>query len=142
MDARYLVARIAGERVAIAAAPIEAVIEVAAATPVPRAAPHVAGLAALRGRVVTLIDCRVALGLAPRGPEAAIGQAAVIAIDGHRYGLVVDAVEDVIAGHAAAPALAATLAPHWARAAGSMIVAGDALLPCLDPERLVAIPAD
>lgn len=141
MVALHLVVAIAGERVAIPTTTVESVIEVTAMTRVPRAAPHVVGLVALRGRVVTLVDCRVALGCAPLAPSPAIREAVVIAIDGHRYGLLVDAVEDVIEAHAAAAALTATLAPGWARAASDMIVAGETLLPCLDPVLLVFPPA-
>lgn len=141
MGALHLVVGLAGERVAIPARLVDAVIEVTAVTPVPGAAPHIAGLAALRSRVITLIDGRVALGVAPVAPPPALRKVVVIAIDGHSYGLVVDAIDDVVEGSAAPAALCATLAPAWARAATGMIVAGAMLLPCLDPAMLVLTPA-
>ena len=45
-----LIARLAGRRVAFPAAEVEAVVELEGMSPAPRAAPHVAGLSALRSR--------------------------------------------------------------------------------------------
>ena len=52
MEALKLIARIADQQVAISADTVESVVEVEAITPVPLAAPHIAGLAALRSRVL------------------------------------------------------------------------------------------
>ena len=57
MNELLLVVTIAGERVALPAAAVESVVELDTLIPVPRAAPHVAGLSALRSRVLTVIDC-------------------------------------------------------------------------------------
>ena len=51
-----LIVTIGGERVALLAAAVESVVELDTLIPVPRAAPHVAGLSALRSRVLTVID--------------------------------------------------------------------------------------
>ena len=56
-----LIARLAGRRVAFPAAEVEAVVELEGMSPAPRAAPHVAGLSALRSRVLTVIDGLAAL---------------------------------------------------------------------------------
>ncbi|MET0269334.1 MAG: chemotaxis protein CheW [Sphingomonas sp.] len=136
----HLVVVIAGERVALPAQAIESVIEVGEAVPVPLAAPHIVGLAALRSRVVTLIDCRVAPGFPPP-PADAEGdrrQAVIVMIDSYCYGLLVDVVEDVCPAIPADAGLAATLDPAWARAVTDMVAAGDALLPTLDPAALIA----
>ena len=63
MNELLLVVTIAGERVALSAAAVESVVELDTLIPVPRAAPHVAGLSALRSRVLTVIDCRRSLEL-------------------------------------------------------------------------------
>jgi purine-binding chemotaxis protein CheW len=89
-----LVAIIAGERVAICASEVESVVEIEAITPVPRGPAHLAGLAALRSRVVTVIDCRVSLELG--AGEAWSREAIVVEADGHPYALLVDTVEDVL----------------------------------------------
>lgn len=61
----------------------------------PLAPPAVAGLANLRGRVVTVIDLCAALDLTPSADRAdATGIA--VDVDGEPYGLLVDAVGEVI----------------------------------------------
>jgi purine-binding chemotaxis protein CheW len=49
----YLIVRLAGRRVAFPAADVEAVVELEGLSPVPCALPHVAGLSALRSRIVS-----------------------------------------------------------------------------------------
>ena len=72
-------------------------VELDTLIPVPRAAPHVAGLSALRSRVLTVIDCQ-ALARARRQPIArtAFARRVVVELDGHHYALLVDQVEDVV----------------------------------------------
>ena len=60
-----LIVRIADRRVALQAADVEAVVELEGITDVPGTAAHIAGLAALRSRVLTVIDCRLSLGFPP-----------------------------------------------------------------------------
>ena len=55
MNGLLLIIKLAGERVAIAASEVESVVEIEGLTPVPRAASHVAGLAAL-SRLGALIE--------------------------------------------------------------------------------------
>ena len=64
-------------------------------TPVPRAAAHVAGLSALRSRVLTVIDCMRSLELGTADRQAGILEGAVVELDGHHYALIVDSVDDV-----------------------------------------------
>jgi purine-binding chemotaxis protein CheW len=65
-------------------------------TPVPLAPPAVAGLLNLRGRIVTAIDLRMRLGLAPRDPGAESANV-VVELGGELYALAVDTVGDVVA---------------------------------------------
>ncbi|MBN8807661.1 MAG: chemotaxis protein CheW [Sphingomonas sp.] len=89
----FLIATIAGRGVAIDSAQVESVVDIGRVTPTPRVAPHIRGLAALRSRVVTVIDAHAALGLRAAG---IVGDRAVITvIDGHHYAVLVDALEDV-----------------------------------------------
>jgi purine-binding chemotaxis protein CheW len=137
MGRLLLVARMAGERIAIPAAAVESVVEIEALTPVPRAAPHVAGLGALRSRVLTVIDCRAALGAAPGDvPREGI----VVLVDGHAYALAVDAVEDVVEAEGEPAPAPATLSPEWRRVASGMAEIEGALLLIVDPQALVAGP--
>ncbi|MBO9712951.1 chemotaxis protein CheW [Sphingomonas sp.] len=89
----YLIAQIAGRWVAIDSDQVESVVDIGEVTAVPRASEHVRGLAALRSRVVTVVDTHAALGLPSAETE---GRRAVITqIEGHHYALLVDALEDV-----------------------------------------------
>ena len=64
-------------------------------TRVPLAAPEIAGVLNLRGRIVTAIDMRRRLGLPPRTddkPSMAVG----IELKGESYGLLIDTVGEVM----------------------------------------------
>lgn len=89
----FLIAHVAGRPVAVPAAQVDSVVDLAEIVPVPGAEPSVRGLAALRSRVVTVIDTGVALGLAPTSDSAR--RAVITHVDGHHYAVVVDALEDV-----------------------------------------------
>lgn len=135
-----LIVRLAGERVALPAADVESVVEIETLTPVPGAVGHVAGLAALRSRVLTVIDCLASLDPSRRLPPDA-REAVMAVVDGHPYALLVEAVEDVVeAGGERRPA-AASLAPGWRRIGRATIEAEGDLLLVADVEALIAGPA-
>lgn len=135
-DALVLVLRIAGERVAICASEVESVIEIDEVTPVPRTAPHLAGLTSLRSRILTVIDCRAALGVESKATDEAV----VVPADGHSYALLVDGVEDVVEPAGPPSRVALPLEGGWRGAARLTVeVAGDLLL-LVDPHRLIAGP--
>lgn len=136
----YLLATIAGERVAFDAAAVDSVVEAEAVTPVPRVATHVAGLSALRSRVLTIIDCLAALGL-PARPDERAGELIVVTVDGHLYGLAVDRVDDAVPLAPPSPVAGAALAPGWARAARGLVEHDGQVLLVIDPAALVAGPA-
>ena len=96
MNALLLVVTIGGQRVALPSEAVESVVELDTLIPVPRAAPHVAGLSALRSRVLTVIDCMRSLELGATDCSDGIREAAVVELDGHHYALIVDLVEDVV----------------------------------------------
>src|SRR3546814_1121755 len=56
MNGLFLIAEIGGRAVAISADQIESVVDIGVVTPIPLADARVRGLAALRSRVVTVID--------------------------------------------------------------------------------------
>jgi purine-binding chemotaxis protein CheW len=64
-------------------------------TRVPLAAPEIAGVLNLRGRIVTAIDMRRRLGLPPRAGESA-PLAIGIDLRGESYGLLIDNVGEVL----------------------------------------------
>jgi purine-binding chemotaxis protein CheW len=132
-----LVLSIAGQRVALPADEMESVVEIEAVAPVPGTAPHVAGLSALRSRVLTVIDARVSLGLGATGKPR---DAVVATIDGHPYALLVDSVEDVVESGDIRP-LASSPGTGWSRAARGAVEAEGDLMLLLDLAALVAGPA-
>ena len=136
--ALYLIARIADETVALPAGEIGSVVEVDQIAAVPRVPPHVAGLFALRSRVLTVIDTRTSLELGAVDREAQ-ATAVIVECEGHSYALLVDEVEDVIeAGQPeSCPAL---LSASWRRAARGTIRRGDDAILLIDPATVVAGP--
>jgi len=116
-----LVVTIAGERVALPSAAVESVVELDALIPVPRAAPHVAGLSALRSRVLTVIDCMRALELGVTDCSDGIREAVVVELDGHHYALLVDTVEDVVEALSEPSPVRAAMGPGWERISKGMV---------------------
>ena len=92
MSGLYLIAHVAGRTVAIGSDQVESVVDIGEITAVPRAPALVCGLAALRSRVVTVIDTRIALGL-DDATEAS--RAVIVHVEGHHYAMLVDALDDV-----------------------------------------------
>jgi purine-binding chemotaxis protein CheW len=135
-----LIVRLAGERIALPASAVEAVVELEGVRPVPGAARHVAGLSALRSRVVTVIDCLASLEQGCSTAER-LRDAIVIPSDGHSYALLVDSVDDVVEASSAVSPLRAPLAPGWSRVALGVVEAGSDLLLLVDPDALIAGPA-
>ena len=137
MDRLHLLATIAGERVAFDATGVDSVVEIDHIVPVPRAPAHIAGIAPLRSRVLTVIDCDTALG---RGSvsRGAIVPAIVVTVEGHLYGLLVDSVDDVVAVAGEPIPVRARLAAGWAKIAREAIEHEGALLLRVDPAALVA----
>jgi purine-binding chemotaxis protein CheW len=134
-----LVVRIAGERIALPAAEVESVVEIEALTPVPGAAGHIAGLAALRSRVLTVIDCLASFDPSRRLPSDA-REAVMAVVDGHPYALLVEAVEDVVESSGERQP-ASSLAGGWRRIGRATIEAEGDLLLLADVEALIAGPA-
>lgn len=65
------------------------------ATPIPGAAPHVAGIVQVRGRVVPVIDLRVRFGLERIEPTPD-SRIVVLELDGRRVALLVDLAREVV----------------------------------------------
>jgi len=116
-----LVVTIGGERVALPAAAVESVVELDALIPVPRAPAHVAGLSALRSRVLTVIDCMRSLELGATDCSDGIYEAAVVELDGHHYALIVDLVEDVVEAMSEPVTLRAAMGEGWERVSKGMV---------------------
>jgi len=133
-----LVVSIAGERVALRSASVESVVELDTLIPVPRAAPHVAGLSALRSRVLTVIDCRRSLELGSTECSEGVREAAVVELDGHHYALIVDLVEDVVEALSEPAPMRAAMGAGWERASQGMVETETGPLLLIDVAALIA----
>jgi purine-binding chemotaxis protein CheW len=138
MNELLLVVTIAGARVALPAAAVESVVELDTLIPVPRAAPHIAGLSALRSRVLTVVDCMRSLELGNTDCSDGIREAAVIELDGHHYALIVDSVEDVIEALSEPVPIRAAMGPGWERASKGMVETESGPLLLVDVGALIA----
>ncbi|ALR22147.1 MULTISPECIES: chemotaxis protein CheW [Sphingobium] len=112
MKQLHLFATLAGTRVAIAAEEVEAVVRLIDISPVPGLGGHVAGLSALRSRVLTVIDVAALIYGAPT-PADKRGLAIIAAIGGHSYALMVDEVSDICRAPGGALPLRGQLDPVW-----------------------------
>ena len=121
MSHLYLIAQIAGRAVAIDSEQVESVVDIGEVTAVPRASTHVRGLAALRSRVVTVVDTQSALGMAG-GSNAR--RAVITQFEGHHYAMLVDALDDVAPFELLPLASGVALDAVW-RGAGRGIVERD-----------------
>ncbi|RYD54612.1 MAG: chemotaxis protein CheW [Sphingomonadales bacterium] len=114
----YLIAQIAGRAVAIDSNQVESVVDIGEVTAVPLASEHVRGLAALRSRVVTVVDTQSALGLAG---ESDARRAVITQIEGHHYAMLVDTLDDVAPFELLPLAGGVALDPAWRRAGRGVV---------------------
>ena len=140
MSQLLLIVSIAGSRVAFPSAAVESVVELDTLIPVPRAALHVAGLSALRSRVLTLIDTVRSLDLGTSDCADGIREAAVVELDGHHYALIVDSVEDVVEALSDPAPIRAAMGEGWERVALGMVETEDGPLLLVDVAALIAGP--
>ena len=118
MTELFLVGRVAGRGVAVPTAQVASVVDIGEVVAVPRAPVAVLGLAALRRRVVTVIDTAVALGAARPGEG---NRAVITSVDGHEYAMKVDSLEDVAPFERRPLSSGLTLQGGWALAGTGLI---------------------
>ena len=141
MNELLLIVSIAGSRVALPAADVESVVEIDTLIPVPRAPGHLAGLSALRSRVLTVIDCQRSLELGSTDlTNGKLHEAAVVELDGHHYALTVDAVEDVVEAMSEPAPIRAAMGDGWERVSKGMVETEEGPLLLVDISALVAGP--
>ena len=138
MNERVLIAYVAGQRIALPASQAHSVIEIDSIAPVPRAPAYVKGITALRSRALTVIDCRLALGLTEG--ESQCEQAIVAERENHLYALQVDHTEDVVEQQGELAPVPGSFGAGWTRVACGMAetIVGPALL--VDLGRIIAGP--
>lgn len=133
----YLIADLAGSRVAIESSLVESVVHVPEIVPAPMSDLSIAGIFALRSRVLTLIDTQFLVTGKQQRPKK--GDLAVVTeIAGHQYGLLVEKVHDVVAINIEQAETSINPPPAWARFVTQIASHDDALVMILDTSALVS----
>jgi len=109
----FLFATIADTPIAVPAREIEAVVRLSEVVPVPLAPLHVRGLAALRSRVLTVIDLEARLFGVP-APDKTVPLAVVADFAAHSYGFLIDSVQDICPAPDGVEAIRGRIDPAWA----------------------------
>ncbi|MBP0492016.1 chemotaxis protein CheW [Pararoseomonas indoligenes] len=146
-DTAVLTLTVAGQLCGVPVLGVRDILGPQTITPIPLAPPEVAGGLNLRGRIVTAVDLRRRLGLAPREPGAPFPMSVVVEGGGELYALLADSVGEVLAlpdaGLAPNPP---TLDPLWREVcagvhqhAAAAEPGGTRLLIMLDVERVLDI---
>jgi purine-binding chemotaxis protein CheW len=111
-------------------------------TRVPLAPVEIAGVLNLRGRIVTLLDLRRRLEIKPRA-AGAVPMAVGIEQRGESYGLLVDAVGEVLKlSVKSRDPNPVNLDPCWSRVAAGVHRLEDRLLVVLDVDKVLEVKAD
>ena len=131
----FLIASIAGQGVVFDADQVDSVVDIGEVVAVPRAEHSVRGLTALRSRVITVVDTRLALGLEPMPPH--VRRAVITQQDGHYYAMLVDALDDIETFETSPMPHVPPADGRWSRAADGMVVRDGEPLLLLDLTRLV-----
>jgi purine-binding chemotaxis protein CheW len=136
MASLFLIAHINGARVAIESERIESIVHVQEVISVPKCDPSIAGLFALRSRVLTLIDSQYLV----TGEKQIVHQGAlavVAEISGHHFGLLVDAVEDVVSISDDQIESHIKPAKNWEQLISATALVDGGMVMILDPSRLI-----
>jgi purine-binding chemotaxis protein CheW len=122
----FLFAKIAGTAIAIPTEELEAVVLLGEIVPTARTAPHVRGLAALRSRVLTVIDVRARI-TGELSPTDTVPLAIVAEVEGHAYGLMIDGVTDICAVESDIQPIRGRVSAEWEPFALGMLLHDDML---------------
>jgi len=135
---RYATLRVEGRLYGFEAGQVQEVLGQVPLTRLPLAAPAVAGLMNLRGRIVTVLELRRCLGLVARAPGAGVVNLVLRSAD-NPMGLLADEIGEVLEVDASAW----SPRPDTARGPGAELVSGvyrleSELLCVLDPDAVRA----
>ena len=140
MKELFLLAQIDNTEVAICSDIVESVVTVGEVVTVPGCETVVAGLFALRSRVLTLIDCQYRVTGKRKSAERG-GLAIIAGIGGHNFGLLVEKVFDVVRVDDGSIHPAVKLDARWKSTVSRLIELEGRVVMVLDPEALVAVDA-
>jgi purine-binding chemotaxis protein CheW len=137
MPKLYLIAEFAGEAVAIDCSYIESVVHVQNVVSVPRCDKSIAGIFALRSRVLTLVDSKYVV----TGETSELGfksLAVIMEIAGHSYGLLIERAYEVVSISDAQMIKNVAVAPQWLAIISCLAVVDGKTTMIIDPRTLVA----
>ena len=140
-ELQLVVLRLGVQSYALAIADVREVIMVPEITAIPRQPRHVLGVLNLRGRVVPVVDLRLALGL-PSVAAASSSRVVVAAPEGRLVGLLADEVSQVATvGRAALEPLDPTVVDQSDEYARGIVRIDGEIVVWLDLAHLLAAPA-
>jgi purine-binding chemotaxis protein CheW len=116
----FLFATIAGTPIAVRASEIEAVVRLGDIVPVHCVPPHVRGLAALRSRVLTVVDIESRIFGRPMMIESH-PLAVVAEISAHTYGLLIETVSDICEAPSGVVPIQGRIDRAWAPFASALV---------------------
>jgi purine-binding chemotaxis protein CheW len=139
---QYVSIVIAGQMFGIPVLIVHDVLGPQRITRIPLAPPEVAGSLNLRGRIVTAIDMRVRLGLAPLSGRTSM-MAVGTEVRGESFGLIIDQVGEVMKLEAATrEPNPVNLDPRWARMSAGVHRLDGQLIVILDVDRILELAGD
>jgi purine-binding chemotaxis protein CheW len=139
MERSYVMLTVAGQLCGVPVLAVRDILGEQTITRIPLAPPEIAGSLNLRGRIVTAIDVRRRLGLAP-APAGTPRVSVVAEVGGELYALLVDQVSEVMSPPADAfERNPPTLPPAWARHSSGIYRLQDRLMVVLDVARLLTL---
>ena len=137
-EREFVTFRIADQLFGVEVTAIHEVFRPRGVSPVPLAKPEIAGVLNLRGRIVTTVCARRRLRLPEREAGAPPPMAVGIDRQGESYGVLVDAVDEVLKlPDSAFEATPVNLDPRWAAVSQGVYRLDGKLLIALDVERLL-----
>lgn len=135
----YVTATVGGQLFGLPIGRVQDVFVLDRLTRVPLAAPEIAGVLNLRGRIVTAIDLRQRLGLAP--PDEVRKRMAIgIEYRGESYGLLIDMIGEVLnLSSSSREGNPVNLEPRFARMSAGVHRLEDRLMVVLDVDRVLDV---
>lgn len=138
----YVTVMIGGQLFGLPIARVQDVFMPDRITRVPLAAPEIAGVLNLRGRIVTAIDMRRRLAMPPR-TDGKASMAVGIEMKGESYGLLIDTVGEVLKlGEDTSEANPVNLDPRLARVSGGVHRLDGQLMVILDVDQVLNTSAE
>ncbi len=136
MASLFLVGTIAGSGFAISSDVVESVVNISDFVPVPKSSGEVVGLAALRSRVLTLIDCEFLLTGKAMALETKM-LAIVAEVGGIGYGFLVESISDVTGATKLDTDKGISSGSDWQPFVDGFVRQGEEILPILKIESFV-----